>query len=96
MKKYHTRTFYADKQKSDMLDRWQRRDFMISLGRHFNRALSSIFLHLAQFGGRQADSALSHASQTSGPERPYNTRQQQRNLEPVLQRPIETTSHCRH
>ena len=49
--KYRTRTFYTDKQKSEMWDRWQRGESMSSIGRHFNRASSSIFPHLAQFGG---------------------------------------------
>lgn len=49
--KYRTRTFYTDKQKSEMWDRWQRRESMSSIGRHFNSASSSIFPHLAQFGG---------------------------------------------
>ncbi len=49
--KYRTRTFYTDKQKSEMWDRWQRGESMISIGRHFNRASSSVFPHLAQFGG---------------------------------------------
>ena len=46
--KYRTRTFYTDKQKSEM---WHRGESMSSIGRHFNRASSSIFPHLAQFGG---------------------------------------------
>ena len=49
--KYRTRTFYTDKQKSEMWDRWQRGESMSSIGRHFNRASSSVFPHLAQFGG---------------------------------------------
>ena len=49
--KYRTRTFYTAKQKSEMWDRWQRGESMSSIGRHFNRASSSIFPHLAQFGG---------------------------------------------
>ena len=49
--KYRTRTFYTDAQKSEMWDRWQRGESMSSIGRHFNRASSSIFPHLAQFGG---------------------------------------------
>ena len=49
--KYRTRTFYTDEQKSEMWDRWQRGESMSSIGRHFNRASSSIFPHLAQFGG---------------------------------------------
>jgi hypothetical protein len=54
--KYRTWTFYTDKQKSEMWDRWQRGDSMGSIGRHFNRASSSIFPHLARTGGiRPAD-----------------------------------------
>ena len=49
--KYRTRTFYTDKQKSEMWDRWQRGESMSSIGRHFNRASSSIFPHLALTGG---------------------------------------------
>ncbi|WP_299357114.1 helix-turn-helix domain-containing protein, partial [uncultured Shimia sp.] len=49
--KYRTRTFYTDKQKAEIWDRWQRVESMSSIGRHFNRASSSIFPHLAQFGG---------------------------------------------
>ncbi|PSL11894.1 IS30 family transposase [Shimia abyssi] len=49
--KYRTRTFYTDKQKSEMWYLWQRGESMSSIGRHFNRASSSIFPHLAQFGG---------------------------------------------
>ena len=41
--KYRTRTFYTDKQKSEMWDRWQRGESMSLTGRHFNRASSSIF-----------------------------------------------------
>lgn len=51
MMKYRTRAFYTDKQKSEMWDRWQRGDSMSSIRRHFNRASSSIFPPLAQFGG---------------------------------------------
>jgi IS30 family transposase len=34
-----------------MWDRWQRGESMSSIGRHFNRASSSIFPHLARTGG---------------------------------------------
>ena len=43
------------------------------------------------------NSALLHASLTSGPEKPCNTKPQWRNLKPVLRRPIETkpgSGHC--
>jgi len=49
--KYRTRTFYTDKQKSEMWDRWQRGESMSSIGRCFNRASSSISPHLAVTGG---------------------------------------------
>ena len=49
--KHRTRTFCTNKQKSEMWNRWQRGESMSSIGRHFNRASSSIFPHLAQFGG---------------------------------------------
>jgi len=49
--KYRTRTFHTDKQKSEMWDRWQRGESKSSIGRYFNRASSSIFPHLALFGG---------------------------------------------
>ncbi len=52
--KYRRRTFYTDKQKSEMWDQWLRGESMSSIGRHFNRASSPIFLHLAQFGGIRA------------------------------------------
>ena len=61
--KYRTRTFYTDKQKSEMWDRWQRGDSMGSIGRHFNRASGSIFPHLARTGGiRPADRARSRCA----------------------------------
>jgi hypothetical protein len=49
--KYRTRTFYTNKQKSEMWDRWQRGESMSSIGRHFNTASFSIFPHLAHYGG---------------------------------------------
>lgn len=49
--KYRTRTFYTDKQKSEMWDRWQRGESLSSIGRSFSRASSSIFPHLARTGG---------------------------------------------
>ena len=48
--KYRQRTFYTDKQKSEMWDRWQRGESMSSIGRRFDRASSSIFPHLAVTG----------------------------------------------
>jgi transposase, IS30 family len=51
MMKYRTRTFYADKQKSEMWDRWQQGESLGSIGRRFDRASSSIFPHLALTGG---------------------------------------------
>lgn len=49
--KCRTRTFYTDKQKSEMWGRWQRGDSLDSIGRYVNRASSSIFPHLARTGG---------------------------------------------
>lgn len=49
--KYRQRTFYTDKQKSEMWDRWQRGESLSSIGRRFDRASSSIFPHLARTGG---------------------------------------------
>ena len=49
--KYRQRTFYTDKQKSEMWDRWQRGESLGSIGRGFDRASSSIFPHLALTGG---------------------------------------------
>ena len=49
--KCRTRTFYTDRQKSEMWDRWQRGESLSSIGRRFDRASSSIFPHLALTGG---------------------------------------------
>ena len=49
--KYRTRTFYTDKQKSEMWGRWQRGESLSSIGHRFDRASSSIFPHLALTGG---------------------------------------------
>ncbi|MBL4599386.1 MAG: IS30 family transposase, partial [Rhizobiaceae bacterium] len=49
--KYRQRTFYTDKQKSEMWDRWQRGESMSSIGRGFDRASSSIYPLLARTGG---------------------------------------------
>ena len=49
--KYRRRTFYTDKQKSEMWDRWQRGESLSSIGRRFDQASSSIFPHLALTGG---------------------------------------------
>jgi hypothetical protein len=49
--KYRQRTFYSDKQKSEMWDRWQRGESLSSIGRQFNRASSSIYPLLARTGG---------------------------------------------
>ena len=49
--KYRQRTFYTDKQKSEMWERWQRGESLSSIGRRFDRASSSIFPHLALTGG---------------------------------------------
>lgn len=49
--KYRQRTFYTDKQKSEMWDRWQRGESLSSIGRGFDRASSSIYPLLARTGG---------------------------------------------
>ena len=49
--KYRQRTFYTDKQKSEIWDRWQRGESMSSIGRGFDRASSSIYPLLARTGG---------------------------------------------
>ncbi len=49
--KYRQRTFYTDKQKSEMWDRWERGESLSSIGRRFNRASSSIYPLLARTGG---------------------------------------------
>ena len=49
--KYRQRTFFTDKQKSEIWDRWQRGESMSSIGRGFDRASSSIYPLLARTGG---------------------------------------------
>ena len=49
--KYRQRTFYTDKQKSQMWDRWERGESLSSIGRAFNRASSSVYPLLARTGG---------------------------------------------
>ena len=49
--KYRQRTFYTDKQKAEIWDRWQRGESMSSIGRGFDRASSSIYPLLARTGG---------------------------------------------
>ena len=49
--KYRQRTFYTDKQKSEMWDRWECGESLSSIGRSFNRASSSIYPLLARTGG---------------------------------------------
>jgi IS30 family transposase len=49
--KYRQRTFYSEKQKSEIWDRWQRGESMSSIGRGFDRASSSIYPLLARTGG---------------------------------------------
>jgi transposase, IS30 family len=49
--KYRQRTFYTDKQKSEIWDRWQGGESMSSIGRGFDRASSSIYPLLACTGG---------------------------------------------
>jgi len=49
--KYRRRTFFTEKQKSEIWDRWQRGESMSSIGRGFDRASSSIYPLLARTGG---------------------------------------------
>jgi len=49
--KYRRRTFFTDKQKSDIWDRWQRGESMNSIGRLFDRKSSSIYPLLERTGG---------------------------------------------
>ena len=49
--KYRRRVFFTDKQKSQILDRWQRGESMSSIERGFDRASSSIYPLLARTGG---------------------------------------------
>jgi len=46
-----TRTFFTDKQKSDIWDRWERGESMSSIGRLFERNSSSIYPLLSRTGG---------------------------------------------
>ena len=48
---YRRRTFFTDKEKSEIWDRWQRGESMSSIGRGFDRASSSIYPLLARTGG---------------------------------------------
>ena len=45
------RTFFTDKQKSDIWDRWERGESMSSIGRLFERNSSSIYPLLSRTGG---------------------------------------------
>ncbi|WP_236939950.1 hypothetical protein [Falsihalocynthiibacter arcticus] len=51
--KYRRRIYYSSTQRAEIWDRWQRGESMSSIGRHFSRASSSIFPHLARTGGVQ-------------------------------------------
>jgi|SRR6056297_620871 len=48
--KYCPRTFYSDKQRSEIWDQWQWGESLSSIGRGFDRAPSSIFSHLTRMG----------------------------------------------
>ena len=48
---YRKRIFFNDKQKAEIWDRWQRGESMSSIGRHFDRASSSIYPLLERTGG---------------------------------------------
>jgi hypothetical protein len=47
----YRRVFFSNKQKSEILDRWQRGEAMISIDRVFDRGSSSIYPLLARTGG---------------------------------------------
>jgi hypothetical protein len=49
--KYRRRIFFTNQQKSEIWDRWQRGESMSTIGRGFDRALSSIYPHLARTCG---------------------------------------------
>jgi hypothetical protein len=66
--KYRQRTFYSDKQKSEMWDRWERGESLSSIGRRFNRASSSIYPLLARTGGiRPPERVRSRLALTADP-----------------------------
>jgi len=46
-----SRTFFTNKQKSDIWDRWERGESMSSIGRLFERNSSSIYPLLSRTGG---------------------------------------------
>ncbi len=48
---YRTRINYTAQQKSEMWDRWQRRESLNAIGRAFDRPSSSIFGQFAPTGG---------------------------------------------
>lgn len=47
---YRRRIFFADQQKAEIWDRWQRGESMSSIGRGFDRNSSSIYPLLARTG----------------------------------------------
>lgn len=49
--KQRKRIYYTDKQKAFMWDCWQRGESLRSIGRHFDRPSSSIFMQLSPTGG---------------------------------------------
>ena len=66
--KYRQRTFYSDKQKSEMWDRWERGESLSSIGRRFNRASSSIYPLLARTVGiRPPERVRSRLALTADP-----------------------------
>ena len=48
---YRRRSYFTEKQKSEIWDRWQRGESMSSIGRLFDRGSSSIYPLLARTGG---------------------------------------------
>ena len=66
---YRKRRFFNDKQKAEIWDRWQRGESMSSIGRHFDRASSSIYPLLERTGGGllvQPDSPAALAQALAG------------------------------
>jgi hypothetical protein len=48
---YRRRIYFAEKQKTEIWDRWQRGESMSSIGRRFDRNSLSIYPLLARTGG---------------------------------------------
>jgi hypothetical protein len=51
---YRGRIYFTEKQKAEILDRWQRGESMSSIGRMFDRNSSSIYPLLSRTGGSRS------------------------------------------